>query len=229
MKYLACGLVSLLLLAAGTQADTITQTFTTGQIVPGTPTETEFTVARFDTVGGTLVLTRVTVSMWLESWGGYFAVENITNPSAAVTGSMTHGINSWITGTRVPDGMDTTLFAGESKDFSLPNAGDRDRIDGPATYELRSQTGPNVANAAAGDFGLYEGTGTYAIKYFSSQGSSHTASGGVRGEFESASSEGKLQVEYEYVNTVPEPGTVLLLVLGFAVLLVKGGRRRRAC
>ncbi len=219
-------MVASILLTSMASAATIVQNFSTGQITPGTGSDTfsTFNVSKFDTSLGTL--TKVTVSISLDSWGGYYSVENITVPSAAVSGSLSQGIQAWITGSRVPEGMDTTLFAGQSKLYNLPANGNTDAITGPV-YGSRNQTGPNIGEAAAGDFGLYEGSGTYAITYYSAQGSSHTANGAVRGTFESGMSQGFLTVTYEYV-AVPEPTGFALLAVGCAVLGLRRKTVKRA-
>lgn len=222
MKKINCYVAAFCMLAGMANAALITQSFDTGQITPGSGAGTlsQFTVNQFDTSLGTL--TRVTFSISLDSWGGYYTVQNTTIPSAPVSGFLYQGIDAYITGSRVPDGMDTTLFAGQFKAYNLPANGNTDAINGPL-YADRNQTGPNTQNAAAGNFGLYEGTGTYAIDFYSSQGSYHTANGSVEGTFASAFSQGFMTVVYEY-TPVPEPSALAMLVIGCAAL---GLRRRR--
>lgn len=222
MKKACCYVAAFCMLAGLSNAALITQNFDTGQITPGTGgTISSFNVNKFDTSLGTL--TRVTFSITLDSWGGFYTVENTTVPSSPVNGSLYQGINAYLSGAEVPAGMGlaSQLFAGEFKNYDLQNNGDTDSISGPA-YLYRRQVGPNTQNALASNFGLYEGTGTYSIDFVSAQGSYHTASGAVRGTFESAMSQGFLTVIYEY-TPVPEPTSLALLAFGCAAL----GLRRR--
>jgi len=217
------GVLSAVTLLAGVaRADTIIQNFDTGQITPGSNSETNFVVNQFDTSLGTL--TRVTFAISLDSWGGWYEVENITSNSTEVTGNLQQGIGAILTGSRVPDSLDSTLFAGTSKAYILPITGSKDGIYGPE-YTNRNQTGPNTGDALSGDFGLYEGTGTYLIDFVSSQASSHTADGAVEGTFSSASSQGFLTVTYEY-EAIPEPAAFALVGIGTGLVVIR--RRRRA-
>lgn len=221
MKKTQCLVAAFCIVAGIANAALITQSFDTGQITPGSGAGTlsQFTVNQFDTSLGTL--TRVTFSISLDSWGGYYTVENTTVPSAPVSGQLYQGIDAYITGSLIPSGMDTTLFAGSSKSYYLTGNGETDAINGPV-YASRNQTGPNTQNASSANFGLYEGSGTYAINFYSTQGSYHTADGSVEGTFASAFSQGFLTVVYEY-TPVPEPTALALFAIGCAAV----GLRRR--
>ena len=221
MKKTGLLFVALVALAGMVQAATITQDFDTGQISPGTPTESSFVVQKFNTSLGTL--TKVTLSMSMDAWGGSYEVENTTLPApgTAVLGTLKQGISAQITGSRVPDGLNTALFSGSSQSFTLNATGDKASIAGPV-YASRYQIG-NTRDALAGDLGMYQGGDTYSILFSSSQASGHTADGSVKGTFESGFSQGFLTVTYEY-TAVPEPTSMALLAFGCAAL----GMRRRA-
>ncbi len=200
-------------------AATIVQNFDTGQISPGSNTETDWNINQFDTGLGTL--TGITLSAKLETWDGSYSIQNTTSPSALVTGTMHQGVSSTISGLQISlSSLDTTLAAGQSKNFSLPANGDSDSVVGP-TYANRTVAGPNVGSVSSSWFGLYEGTGTYAVKFYSSQANSSTASGSVAFNGTSAWSEGFLTVTYTY-TAVPEPATMAMLagigLLGFGLM-----------
>lgn len=222
MKKISLLFTALVALAGIVQAETIVQNFDTGQISPGTPTESPFTVQKFDTSLGTL--TKVTLSISMDAWGGSYEVENTTSGNTPVTGSLHQGISAVISGSRVPDGMNTPLFTGSSQSFNLVHTGDKSTITGPA-YASRYQAGPSSMDALSENFGLYGGAAgtTYVINFSSSQASGHTADGSVKGVFESGFSQGFLTVTYEY-TAVPEPTSMALLAFGCVAL----GMRRRA-
>lgn len=219
MKKTGLLFVALVALAGMVQAATITQDFDTGQISPGTPTDSSFVVQKFNASLGTL--TKVTLSISMDAWGGSYSVENTTSDNSPVSGSLKQGISAVVSGSRVPDGFSSALFSGVSQDFNLAHTGDKASITGPV-YASRYQTGKST-DALAGDFGLYQGGDTYTITFSSSQSSTHTSTGSVKGSFESGFSQGFLTVTYEY-TAVPEPTSMALLAFGCAAL----GMRRRA-
>jgi hypothetical protein len=198
---------------------TIVQSFDTGAITPGPNTISEFTVNQFDTSLGTL--TRVTFEYSVETWGGYYMVQNVTDPSVEVTGFSYIGVSAYLSGTEVPGGF-TTAQAIDAENFVLPSFGDSVEHFGRASND-RNSSALQSQDALSGNFSLYEGTGTYAVDFHSSQSTTHSADGAVSGSFEAASSQGYLTVTYEY-TPIPEPASLALLVIGCLFL---GMQRRK--
>ncbi len=205
-------------------AAVITQDFDTGPVLPGAGgTSADFNVNQFDTSLGTL--TRVTFSMALQTWDGYYTVENATSESVPVSGTIYVGIEAYLQGAAAPSALAdhlTPLFSGQSKTYYLEDTGDTDSLYGPASDNPVS-AGPRTENALSANFYLYEGMGTYTVSFLSEEGSRHEADGAVNGTFGAAAARGLLTVTYEY-TPVPEPTALGLLAIGVAVLTV---RRRR--
>ncbi|MDD5705261.1 MAG: choice-of-anchor E domain-containing protein [Kiritimatiellae bacterium] len=203
------------------------QSFDTGTVLPGAGgTTVNFNVAKFDTSLG--VLTRVTFSMTLQTWGGHYTVVNATVPSAPVTGTMGVRIDALLVGDNVPDPLGNLidpLFAGQTTSFNLQANGDSDSLYGPDAGSPISAN--RSADVSSSDFYLYEGVGTYTVSFFSEEGSFHDTEGAVNGSFGAASARGLLTVTYEY-EPIPEPTTMALFTLGGVVLAVRRRIVRRS-
>jgi len=217
MKKTSMLCLALALLAGAAQAATIVQDFDTGIISPGNPTVSAFNVNLFDSSLGTL--TKVTISMTLNSWGGSYTIENITAPSSLIEGNFHQGVTASLSGMRVPEGY-ATLFAGQTKYASLAETGMTDSLFGPTFAEREVRT--TSADALEAYFALYQGSGTYVLNMNTYQNNSFDGAGAVRGTYESAQARGFLTVTYEF-TPVPEPTGLALLVFGCAAL----GLRRR--
>jgi hypothetical protein len=130
-------------------------------------------------------------------------------------------VTASLSGTTVPAGF-TSAQAIDSQSFNLANTGDYIERIGPDSND-RNSSAVQSQNAQTGNFSLYEGAGTYAVDFHSTQSTTHSADGGIDGTFNSAKSQGYLTVTYEY-TLVPEPSSLAFLMIGAVLLAVK--RRR---
>lgn len=209
----------LVLCLAGTGfGATIVQSFDTGPIAPGPNTIAAFTVNQFDTSLGTL--TRVTFEYYVETWAGYYYLENRTDPSTPVDVTTYIGVTVSLSGAAVPSGF-TSAGAVDQQSATLQNFGDSIEHFGAAANN-RNLSAVQSQDALQSNFGLYEGTGTYGVDFHSSQSTTHSALGAVNGSFSPANSQGYLTVTYEY-TPIPEPASLALLAIG---CLIFGMRRR---
>ncbi|MDD4890343.1 MAG: choice-of-anchor E domain-containing protein [Phycisphaerae bacterium] len=230
------GLAALALVGFGTSvasADVITQTMTVGSNYP--PNHYVQTFNKFDTHGGTWVLDSVTITTVLETWGGYYAVDN--DNTSATSGEAYRGVSATIGS---PDArlapVLTSLLATTSKTFNLagtvgdpvgaynapPVSGaDWDSLSGPAYAGRVIVTSGPVVASFPGDFA---GTGTFDVSYDNLQYVNFSGLGNLWSESGAAQSAGKVEIVYNYTVT-PEPVTMAFLAMGGIGLLA--ARRRK--
>jgi hypothetical protein len=228
MKKTSLIIAALIALTGAAQAYEESQNFNTGAISPGTPTVNTFNVAKFDTRGGMRTLTGVTITISLETWGGSFSIQNTTTDNSPVIGTFWQGVSADISGARVPteSWVSDTLNARQLLAFNLPNNSSTESLVGPASNDRNSAT-PITMTALEENYDLYQGRGTYAIKFNSSQSSWYSADGSVSYNGTAAFSQGYMTVKYDYVpEYVPEPTSAALLAMGCAVICMRRRGRR---
>lgn len=219
------GIASLLLLAQGLNADTVSYNATH---IAGSA-DTSFLLNQFNTsLFGTL--TGVTVTVDYSTLSGSFTVKNTGTSSATVTGYSSNidiwgstagiGFSELITslgghsGTIItsPDWSGYYLAAGDSQAFTIGSN--------------QSFYTNVVQNIASGNLNAYKGSGTVLLKANNTQtittsGSSYELTSGAAGANTS------ITVTYTY-DAVPEPTTVGLLLGASGLGIVAAVRRRRA-
>lgn len=218
--------------------DTVTQTYSSGTIQPGSPSIIPITFAQFNTMGGTRTLTSVTVSVTQQTWGGTYEADNDSTGGETATGSAQHGISGRVTVTalnyyflpgtsgntlasRVNSGQFTLAANDDNLGVFDPGPGaDHYKLEGPAQGSALSASGNGTWVEADGTLAAYQGSGNLSMDYTVTQSSSYTGTGAISYSGTAASSSTEIIVTYTYT---PEPTSLALFAMGCAVL----GMRRR--
>jgi hypothetical protein len=217
-----------LALAGMAQAATVVQTLSTGVIAPGSDTVTPLTFNAFNSSLGTL--TSVTITMSVDTWGGYYTVVNATSPlpGTEVTGNDNFGITARAASGDVtlPLSLQNGITSQTSGSFDLLQSGNSYRLDGPANQG--SAVHSSVQNTYSSGLNRnqfrddYLGASTFGVSFHSGQVSSYTASGFVTYSGSSAYSDGSMTITYTYTpSEVPEPASMALFGVGVGVLALR--------
>jgi len=210
------------LTAAAAQAGTITQYVPFG---PATPNFDQ--TLTFNQFNGPLAdLLSIQVELGLHIDGGYLIVDNDGTLPATVTVQL--GATGAISSTDVPlidlawqpVVAPVSVFSGNTFNLAPDNGDgpmnvDPNPPDGATHYGIPgSNSGAGFINPAL--FGSYVGAGTFNIKADVSQILDFGSVGGVEGAYGPVLADGYARVIY---NFVPEPATVLVLIIGAATAI----------
>lgn len=191
------------------------------------------TFNQFDTMGGTLTLNSVTITVTLSKTGGLHQVDNDSNETGTI--SLTHIVQGNLTAS-VP------LL--RSNFSQIGGTGSLTATSAVVATTIGVTTGdptPAFSTTYAGDYyeyipssalisdtgvigspfqSAYEGTGTFTTTVHAIQTTTANGVGGLAQAYGPSNVSGTVTITYDYV---PEPSAALLGGLGFLIML----RRRR--
>lgn len=211
-------------------AQTIVQTHSIPIFTASGSYDVEFD--KFDTLGGSRILTGVTVSFSFDKSGGSYAIDN----DSAVSGTVTflHEIKANLYSSDVSLGSAEDYLSALSRFTTgvLANDGDPDKefnVGEPGgDYFLYEPTGvltkSHTATIGSEQWARYTGLDTFGVTFDAIQTFGVTGVGGLQSLTISSQVEGFVTVTYSYTDVVPEPQTALLGSVGVLLLLK---RRRR--
>ena len=227
LPVLLCSVVLTGLAPAAVLLDSQSQTITT-YTASGTRS---LTFNQFDTLGGTRVLTGVTVAYYFDKTGGSYAVDNDSLDTGLITFS--HELKGRLTSAEVAMGGAGTYIAALSEFTTVnpiaANTGDPEAqfdIGGPDYVLFQPAdilaTGQTAAIGAA-FWGPYTGSGTFVINFQALQSFVVDGVGGLQSQTIASQVSPTVQVIYSYepAAVIPEPASTVLIGLGMLGLMAR--------
>lgn len=185
-----------------------------------------FNFNKFDTMGGTLTLTSVTLSFSFDKTGGSYTADNDSEVAGSIT--FNHELKGRLISTDVSVGTTGTYISALSEGTYELAANDGDNIltydTGGSDFQLFEPasilaTG-HTATISPVSWAAYSGAGTFEVSFQASQSFGVDGLGGLQSLTTASQATPTVTVTYNYV---PEPASALLGGLGLLTLL----RRRR--
>ena len=189
------------------------------------------TFNQFDTLGGTRILTGVTVAYYFDKIGGSYAVDNDSLDTGVITFS--HELKGRLSSPDVAMGGAGTYIAALSEFTTInpiaANTGDPEaQFDiGGTDYVLFQPadilaTGQTAAIGAA-FWGPYTGSGTFVVNFQALQSFAVDGVGGLQSQTIASQVSPTVQVIYSYepAAVIPEPAATVLIGLGMLGLMAR--------